>query len=187
MEAMAAGKPIIVSQANGLAEALKDGETALLVPARSPEAIAHAARRLMEDPAVAAHIGHAAGDDASVDRLGRAGCRHRTRAIKLGIVEGHGTGVGIVLALLETGLPVPHRAVIVGLHAPPGPAGDLPGIDVKPGHRLHGRGGPVGVAGKIAPHTPVGVAPVGSVGVHFAAVVNAELIDVERLRRCGRA
>lgn len=53
MEAMAAGKPIIVSRANGLAEALEDGKTALLVTPRSPGAIADAVKRLMGDPALA--------------------------------------------------------------------------------------------------------------------------------------
>jgi len=49
MEAMAAGKPVIVSRANGLAEALEDGQTALLVTPRSPVAIADAVKRLMGD------------------------------------------------------------------------------------------------------------------------------------------
>lgn len=53
LEAMAAGKPVIVSRANGLAEALEDGKTALLVPARSPGAIADAVKGLMGDPTLA--------------------------------------------------------------------------------------------------------------------------------------
>ena len=53
MEAMAAGKPVIVSRANGLAEVLEDGKTALLVAPRSPEVIADAVRRLMKEPALA--------------------------------------------------------------------------------------------------------------------------------------
>lgn len=53
MEAMAAGKPVIVSKANGLAEVLEDGKTALLVTPRSPEAIADAVKKLMEDSALA--------------------------------------------------------------------------------------------------------------------------------------
>lgn len=50
MEAMAAGKPVIVSRANGLAEVLEDGQTALLVVPRSPEAIAAAVKRLIAGP-----------------------------------------------------------------------------------------------------------------------------------------
>lgn len=53
MEAMAAGKPVIVSRANGLAEVLENGKTALLVTPRSPGAIADAVKRLMGDPALA--------------------------------------------------------------------------------------------------------------------------------------
>ncbi|NJP06010.1 MAG: glycosyltransferase family 4 protein [Chloroflexaceae bacterium] len=51
MEAMAAGKPTLVSQANGLAEVLEDGMTALLIPPRSPEAIATAIHRIITEPA----------------------------------------------------------------------------------------------------------------------------------------
>ena len=56
MEAMAAGKPVIVSKANGLAEVLEDGKTALLVTPRSPAAIADAVKRLMEDSALAKSV-----------------------------------------------------------------------------------------------------------------------------------
>jgi phosphatidylinositol alpha-1,6-mannosyltransferase len=56
MEAMSAGKPVIVSRANGLAEALEDGKTGLLVRPRSPEAIADAVRRLVREPALAKSI-----------------------------------------------------------------------------------------------------------------------------------
>jgi len=56
MEAMAAGKPVIVSKANGLAEVLEDSKTALLVTPRSPEAIAGAVMRLREDQALAESV-----------------------------------------------------------------------------------------------------------------------------------
>jgi len=56
MEAMAAGKPVIVSKANGLAEVLEDGKTALLVTPRSPAAIADAVKRLMENSALAKSV-----------------------------------------------------------------------------------------------------------------------------------
>jgi glycosyltransferase involved in cell wall biosynthesis len=56
MEAMAAGKPIIVSRATGLAEALEDNKTALVVAPRSPEAIADVVRRLISDPALAGSV-----------------------------------------------------------------------------------------------------------------------------------
>lgn len=59
-EAMASGIPPIVSQANGLAEVLEDGRTALLVPSESPEAIARAVTRFMDTPGLAKQIGQAA-------------------------------------------------------------------------------------------------------------------------------
>jgi len=52
MEAMAAGRPILVSRANGVAEALTDGQTALLFAARAPQQIASAVQRLLSDTAL---------------------------------------------------------------------------------------------------------------------------------------
>jgi glycosyltransferase involved in cell wall biosynthesis len=52
MEAMACGKPVIVSTGAGVHEVLEDGKTALLVPPRSPEAIATRIEILMRDPAL---------------------------------------------------------------------------------------------------------------------------------------
>jgi glycosyltransferase involved in cell wall biosynthesis len=56
MEAMAAGKPLIVSRANGLAEVLEHGRTAMLVDPRSPEAISDTVRHLMAEPAFAREV-----------------------------------------------------------------------------------------------------------------------------------
>jgi glycosyltransferase involved in cell wall biosynthesis len=47
MEAMAYGKPVLVSKANGLAEVLVDGEDALLFSVRNPKALSEALWRLM--------------------------------------------------------------------------------------------------------------------------------------------
>jgi glycosyltransferase involved in cell wall biosynthesis len=49
LEAMASGKPLIVSKGNGLAEILEDEKTALLVKPNSPQALAGAIERLMND------------------------------------------------------------------------------------------------------------------------------------------
>lgn len=57
MEAMAAGKPAIVSRANGLADVLEDGDTAVLVAPESPRDIANAVASLARDPALAGAIG----------------------------------------------------------------------------------------------------------------------------------
>ncbi len=50
LEAMACGRPVIVSRAVGVEEVLEDGETALLVPGRNPEAIMRAAAELADHP-----------------------------------------------------------------------------------------------------------------------------------------
>lgn len=51
-EAMACGVPVVCTEA-GTSDLATDGETALVVPFRSPEQIAAAARRLIDDPALA--------------------------------------------------------------------------------------------------------------------------------------
>ena len=52
LEAMAAGVPLVASRVGGLAEMLRDGETALLVPPDDPPALAAALTRLRDDPAL---------------------------------------------------------------------------------------------------------------------------------------
>ena len=49
-EAMASGSPVIVSNTAGASEVLTDGENALIVPAKNPEAIAQAITRLITNP-----------------------------------------------------------------------------------------------------------------------------------------
>jgi len=56
LEAMATRVPLIASCVGGLVEMLTDGETALLVPAGDPGALAHAITRLRADPALQAHL-----------------------------------------------------------------------------------------------------------------------------------
>jgi glycosyltransferase involved in cell wall biosynthesis len=59
MEAMAAGVPVIGTDAGGVRELLTDGETGLLVPPQSPEALAGAIARLAGDPALCARLSEA--------------------------------------------------------------------------------------------------------------------------------
>ncbi len=48
---MAAGLPIVATDAGGTAEAIVEGETGLVVPTRDSSAIATAIRTLVRDPA----------------------------------------------------------------------------------------------------------------------------------------
>ncbi len=49
LEAMAAKKPIVVTQVGGIPEAVKDGENGLLVPPGDANALAYALRKVLED------------------------------------------------------------------------------------------------------------------------------------------
>ncbi|HTK05510.1 MAG TPA: glycosyltransferase family 4 protein [Candidatus Eisenbacteria bacterium] len=57
LEANLMGKPVIGSRAGGVPEAVKDGETGLLVNPGDPAAIADAIVRLMDDPTYASMLG----------------------------------------------------------------------------------------------------------------------------------
>jgi glycosyltransferase involved in cell wall biosynthesis len=57
LEAMAAGKPVVVSQVGGLGEVVVDGESGLLVPCEDPAALATALARLLDDPALRTRLG----------------------------------------------------------------------------------------------------------------------------------
>ena len=56
LEAMAAGCPVIASDAGSIAEVIRDGETGLLVPQRDPTAIASRVSGLWEDPGLQAAL-----------------------------------------------------------------------------------------------------------------------------------
>jgi glycosyltransferase involved in cell wall biosynthesis len=57
IEGLAAGLPMIVTDVGGNAEAVADGESGLVVPLRSPIALAEALTRLVADPAVRERMG----------------------------------------------------------------------------------------------------------------------------------
>jgi sugar transferase (PEP-CTERM/EpsH1 system associated) len=57
LEAMATGLPVIATRVGGNPELVVDGSTGMLVPSRSPEALAAALRRYLEEPALAAAHG----------------------------------------------------------------------------------------------------------------------------------
>jgi glycosyltransferase involved in cell wall biosynthesis len=60
LEAMAAGKPIVATAVDGTKEALVDGESGLVVPARDPVALAAAISRLTSDAELASRLARAA-------------------------------------------------------------------------------------------------------------------------------
>lgn len=59
LEAMAARRPVVASRVGGLAEAVVDERTGLLVPADDPAALALALERVIRDPSLRARLGDA--------------------------------------------------------------------------------------------------------------------------------
>jgi glycosyltransferase involved in cell wall biosynthesis len=56
LEAMAFGVPVVATRVGGIPEIVNDGETALLVPAQDPGAMAAAIERLLSDPVTASTL-----------------------------------------------------------------------------------------------------------------------------------
>jgi len=57
IEAMAAGLPCVATSVGGNSEAITDGVDGMLVPVRTPDALAQAICRFLHDPALAAEMG----------------------------------------------------------------------------------------------------------------------------------
>ena len=64
MEAMRSGLPIVTTDACGMRDVIVNGSNGLLVPVRSPEAIASAVNRLAQDEKLREKLGSAARADA---------------------------------------------------------------------------------------------------------------------------
>jgi glycosyltransferase involved in cell wall biosynthesis len=64
LEAMAAGRPLIVSGSRGIADYVADGETGVVVPPGDATALAAAIQRLLASPAEAERLGQAAREFA---------------------------------------------------------------------------------------------------------------------------
>src|SRR5207247_9789408 len=57
VEASACGLPVVAGDSGGIPEAVRDGETGLLVPSEEPAAFADAISRLLADAALARRLG----------------------------------------------------------------------------------------------------------------------------------
>jgi len=60
LEAMAAGRPVVATRVGGVPDAVRDGETGVLVPPGDPQALAAALRAVVDMPGKAASLGGAA-------------------------------------------------------------------------------------------------------------------------------
>lgn len=69
VQAMLAGRPVVVSRTQGLAEIVRDGETGLLVRPGDPVALADAIAELLDDPARASVLAEAGRTDVA-ERFG---------------------------------------------------------------------------------------------------------------------
>lgn len=86
IEAMAAGKPTVATAVGGVPEALKHGETGLLVPAHNPSALGEAILQLANDPARCAAMGRAARARAH-QLFGLEACVERYLALYRGLTD----------------------------------------------------------------------------------------------------
>jgi glycosyltransferase involved in cell wall biosynthesis len=64
-EAMAHGRPVVATAVGGLADAVEDGVTGILVPPRDPAAVRAAVERLLQDEELRGRLGAAARTSAS--------------------------------------------------------------------------------------------------------------------------
>ena len=67
LEAMAAGLPVVATQVEGTSELVIDGQTGVLVPAKTPPALADGIKRLLADPASAKALGAAGRDRVTAE------------------------------------------------------------------------------------------------------------------------
>jgi glycosyltransferase involved in cell wall biosynthesis len=89
LEAMACGLPVIACAGSGAAEAVRHGETGLLVPPRNPTALALALRRLLGDAAQRERLGAQARRFALAEADSRQ-CVRKLEALYRDIIAGTG-------------------------------------------------------------------------------------------------
>jgi glycosyltransferase involved in cell wall biosynthesis len=64
IEAMASGLPVVATATCGMKDVIRNGDNGLVVPTRSPAAVAVAVERLLDDRALRERLGRAAHQDA---------------------------------------------------------------------------------------------------------------------------
>ena len=91
LEAMAARRAIVVTDAGGMPEAIQDGRSGLVVPVGGAEALATAVRHLLTDPRLAHELAARAYDQAR-DRYGIAAVARSIEDIYLQCLAARGLG-----------------------------------------------------------------------------------------------
>ena len=79
-EAMAHARPVVATAVGGLTDAVEDGVTGLLVPARDPAALRAALARLLGDAELRSRLGTAARERAR-ERFGQEAAARATLAV----------------------------------------------------------------------------------------------------------
>ncbi len=97
LEAMAAGLPLIATAVGGNLDAVIDGDTGVLVPPRSPAAIAAQLVALAGNPQRRAALGHA-GRERVRQQFSLAGCVTAYRRLYAGITDQHASRVDALIA-----------------------------------------------------------------------------------------
>lgn len=86
-EAMAYGRAVVATSAGGLADAVEDGVTGVVVPPREPAPLREALVRLLADPALRARLGAAARSRAREDLSWDAATRATILAYEAAVVS----------------------------------------------------------------------------------------------------
>lgn len=86
LEAMAAARPVVATNVDGIPEVVADGETGLLVPPDAPDLLADALERFARDPAAGGALG-LAGRDRARQHFGIDRWAERTRDLYLRLCD----------------------------------------------------------------------------------------------------
>ena len=99
LEAMASGLPVVATRCGGPEETVEDGVSGLLVPVGSPQELAGALRRLLDDPEGARTMGRAAA--ARARDFSPAAMARRTEEIYEGLVSLRASRARVVSSIAD--------------------------------------------------------------------------------------